>query len=500
MGERRREPLRRLSLRTVAAVMALTLGFGAVPGWAEGLFPLGATQDVPRLPDTPVPFAKIPPRPALPLELGCKFLGNGDIPKGFELPTGAVWTPCLWVFGTLRTAVQTYESIGAKGRNTEVATRLDLYANLQLSETEKCVVGVAPFDNNQPSHFTRYSFESNTGQEGGRPEFGVYLRTAFCEGDFGSLFPDLDKKGTHAIDYGFAFGRQQTTYQNGIMISDVMDTVGIVRNNLHAPGFSNIRVTALWGIDDINRGDPSTSQRLDSPGLYGLFTEADTFASTYNLDVATIRDHANRATGGNSWNVGFATTQRGLLPGFLGGNGNGEINTAYRINVSQNEGADTPQASDGYLLSEELSFSPESSADVVYFNSFWGIDRFTQMARDPIQSGPLAPLGISFAGVGLGDFSSALSSTNTQVVGIATGYQAFWDNHRRNLTMELAAVKDTTRGLFSVRGPGTDGAALTAQFQQALGQRYLWSALGFVSYNEGRGIGTGARTEIEVQF
>jgi hypothetical protein len=66
--------------------------------------------------------------------------------------------------------------------------------------------------------------------------------------------------------------------------------------------------------------------------------------------------------------------------------------------------------------------------------------------------------------------------------------------------VELSGVKDTTRGLFKVDGPGTDGAAITAQFQQALGQRFLFTALGFVSYNEGRGIGTGARTEILVQF
>ncbi len=216
--------------------------------------------------------------------------------------------------------------------------------------------------------------------------------------------------------------------------------------------------------------------------------------------MLTIRDDSRMTTGGDSWNVGFATIQRGYVPGFLGSRGLGEVNTAYRINVSQNEGPDTPFASNGYLLSSEISFTPRFSDDIVYFNSWWGIDRYTQASREPIQGGPLAGLGIAFASPSLGDFLTALSAFNTQVVGTSIGYQAFWDEHRRNLTVELAGVKDTTRGLFSTRGPGTDGASLTAQFQQALGQRFLFTALGFVSYNEGRGAGTGARTEISVNF
>ncbi len=252
MGENLRGRGRQLSLSLAATLAVALLAGAATPAVSDdghGLFPLGATEDVPRLPDTPAPFAKVPPRPALPVELGCKFLGNGEIPAGFELPTGAVWNPCFWVFGNLRTAFQTYEFIGPRGRNTEIATRLDLYANLQVSETERCLVGVAPLDNNSFFRFTRYSFESNTGMEGGRSELGFYLRTAFCEGDLGSLFPDLDTKGTHLIDYGFAVGRQQASYQNGIMISDIVDGASLVRNNLHAPGFSNIRIATMFALE-----------------------------------------------------------------------------------------------------------------------------------------------------------------------------------------------------------------------------------------------------------
>ncbi len=482
---------------TLGAVIgaAITLG-SSMPAWSGGLYPLGETTGVPRLSDKPVPYALVPQRPALPVELGCKFLGTGPLPEPFELPGGAVWSPCLWVFGTYRQAFQTYEAVGAAGRNTEWVHRLDIFANLQLTTTEKCIVGLAPLDKNRFTNFTRYSFESNQGLEGGQGEFGVYVRTAFCEGDFGSLFPNLDIKGTKLIDYGFSFGRQQITFQEGIMINDFLDAVGLVRNNLHFPGFSNVRITALAAIDSIDRGTPATRQRLDSPGLFGLFTQADTVGSTFNLDLLTIQDNDSNDTGGDGYWIGLSATQRGWNPL----KGIGTINTTYRVNASLAEGGDTTQVADGVLLSAEISWTPHSSDDIVYINPFWGIDRYTQASREPIVGGPLAPLGINFASPSLGNHLSELSSFNAQVLGLVLGYQAFWDNHRRNLVLELAGVKDTTRGLFDTDGIGVDGAAFSIQLQQAVGQHVQLQFDAFVSYLEGRDNGSGARAEFLFQF
>ena len=477
------------------AAIALTLVMGS-PAQAKGLFPLGETSDVARLSDKPIPYKVVPERPPLLLELGCDFLGKGKLPKGIELPTGAVWSPCLWGFGTLRTALQSYEGVGPLGRNTEWANRLDLFANLQLTHTEKCLVGIGVVDKNRSTNFTRYSFESTQGDEGWNPEFGGFVRALFCEGDFGSLFPNLDPKGTRLIDYGFSFGRQQITFQEGVMINDVLDAVGVVRNNLHLPGFSNIRLTGLFAWDSIDRGSPATRLRLDDPGLFGIFTQGDTANSTFNLDFITIQDHESNSTGGDGYWLGLSATQRGWFPW----SGSGAVNTTYRINASFAEDADSPQVSDGLLLSSEMSWTPESSDDIFYVNSFWGLDRYSQASREPIIGGPLAALGISFAGASLGNYLSELDGFNSQVVGVAIGYQAFWDNHRRNLVIEIAGIKDTTRGLFKTDGPGGDGAAITVQFQQALGQRVQLQLDGFVSYLEGRRNGTGLRAEILVQF
>ncbi len=80
------------------------------------------------------------------------------------------------------------------------------------------------------------------------------------------------------------------------------------------------------------------------------------------------------------------------------------------------------------------------------------------------------------------------------------GYQAFWDNHRRTLVIELAGLKDNTRNLFDDDGDGADQAALTIQFQQATGQRFQLQLDAFYAYLEGRDNGPGARAEMQVQF
>ena len=500
-----RKSMRAMFLTIAVATAAVTTGAtvaigGGAPaqskGFFDNLYPLGETTPVPRLSDKAVPYVIPPDRPELLVEMGCKFLGNGNLPQGIKLPTGAVWTPCLWGFGTWRTAMQSYESVGAPGRNTELVTRLDLFANLNLTTTDKCIVGVAPLDKNRFTNFTRYSWESNQGEEGGRSEAGVFLRTAFCEGDFGSLFPNLDPEGNKFIDYGFSFGRQRIHFQEGTMINDFLDSVGIVRNNMHLPGLSNVRATGVYAWGSIDRGSPATRRRLNQPGgLYGLFIQADDPTTTWGLDFISVDDD-DQATGGDGMYIGLSAAQRAWTPWSR----LASFNTTYRINASFAEDTDTANVADGVLISAEISWTPHSSDDVVYINPFYGFDRYTQVSREPVVGGPLAPLGISFASPSLGNHLSELSSFNTQAAGIAIGYQAFWDNHRRNLVLELAGLKDNTRNLFKDDGLGTDAASFTVQFQQAIGQHVQLQLDGFVAYLEGRDNGSGARAEILVQF
>ena len=78
----------------------------------------------------PLLLEGFPERPKYLLELGNPYLGTGRIKPGVQLPTGAVWQPTLILFGTLRTAFQSFDR--GDTRFTELASRLDLFANLQL--------------------------------------------------------------------------------------------------------------------------------------------------------------------------------------------------------------------------------------------------------------------------------------------------------------------------------------------------------------------------------
>src|SRR6202044_2382547 len=111
------------------------------------------TNDTARFSDQPAPLATntFYKRPPPLLEFGDHFLGTGNLQKGITLPTGEVISPNFWVFGTLRSAVDTFDS-GAKGqgngnsRPSESVNRLDIYGNLQFTPTERLLVGFRPLD------------------------------------------------------------------------------------------------------------------------------------------------------------------------------------------------------------------------------------------------------------------------------------------------------------------------------------------------------------------
>src|SRR5207245_11407232 len=130
------------------------------------------------------------------------FLGPGNIQRGFTVPGGAVWSPSLWVYGTLRSAVQTFNPGNAPRttRTTEWANRLDLFANLQLAATERIVVGFRPVDQNTtPARFSGYQFEPLSSR-GFVDAFSATPRTFFFEGELGEIFPRLDKADKRSLD------------------------------------------------------------------------------------------------------------------------------------------------------------------------------------------------------------------------------------------------------------------------------------------------------------
>lgn len=462
--------------------MALAAGGPAAFAQDDGFY-LGEGVDTSPLATTAAPYKSddgIPKRPRLPIEIGDPFLSTGPLYRGFTLPWGATWQPRLWIFGTYRSAVQSYDT-GIAGKNkfiSEWANRLDLNINLQLTGTERLVVGLRPLDRDQSGAFSGATI-SPSGKAGGVNQINGNVRTMFFEGDLGSTLPFLDKIGTHPLDFGYAIGRQPVFYQNGMLINDVIDSVGLVRNSIHTVGSSNARVTFMYGDNLLHR--PSLPTRPVRADLYGLFSTIDVEETTFDLDMVYVSDSP---VNGNGLYLGGSMIRRWNL-----------LNVALRVNNSISTNKETTASTNGTLISGEFSAEVPGSDDIVYLNPYVATGAFTQASRDPIVAGPLGPLGILYAAFGLGTNASALSGAAQNVAGAALGYEAFWDNKRRNITFEIGGREKTgyAPGAFNALGFG-------AQFQQALGHHMQFQLNAYTAVQDHHDNDYGLRSEILYQF
>ncbi len=442
-----------------------------------------------RLPDEQIPLQLegFPKRPGFLIELGNPYLGTGRIKKGFRLPTGAVWQPTLIAFGTLRAAVQSFESPApaAATRTSELATRLDLFFNLQLSGTERLVVGFRPLD--ADGRFTRYIFEpSPPGGDRSRDELDGDLETLYFEGDFGEIFPNFDERDFGRSDIGFAIGRQPLLFQDGMLIEDSIDGGGFTRNTLLPRGTSNYRMTFFAGIDNVNRhagGGPN----LEDPDaeLYALLTSTDWRRSTVDVDVAYV---TGGAATGDLLAAGVSAVQR-----------IGRYNTTFRLLASHAVDRETPVSTDGALLFTEVSWTPHYSHDLAYFTTFVAVERYTPAAREASLGGPLGRAGIGFAAVGLGSYGAPLDNRSRDAAGGAFGYQKFFGPlKRRQLLTELGVRVGTA-------GSEPSAAAISARYQMAFGRRTVLVLDAFTAFHEGLGgrsddTRVGGRVELLLKF
>lgn len=458
---------------------AVTVAFGLASLGGESYAAGGA------LDEEPLPYLSdgdLPDRTPPIIEIGPRFLGTGSISEGFELPTGAVWQPALWVFGDYRTALN-YVADDDTGDLEEWANSMDLFANLQISGTERVLLGINPLQENGNS--SGYIGRPKGNGNGTRNNLNGRITALFFEGEFGEIFPRLDPEDRGAYDLGFAIGRQPIFFQEGVMLNDTIDAIGINRDTLQFPGVVDSRLTMLFGWNEVNRDD---NQEDEDALLYGLFSETDFRASTVNVDFAFV-DSDDVPTGpGDGFYAGVAATQR-----------LGLVNTSFRVNSSHAQ--DTPGAavSDGVLLMAETSFTPAGTDDVAYFNGFIGFDHYASASRSLTSGGPLGRVGILFTSPGIGTVGAPVSNRADEVAGGAIGYQMFFDNARRQVIAEVGGrISDDSRTSGNST-PGDQGG-IGARFQQAIGQRHVFQVDVFAVARQGESDNLGIRTEWIVRF
>jgi len=426
---------------------------------------------------------KIPDRPERLMLFGEPLLGTGEISDGIEMPGGAVWRPRLHVFGTYRSAIQAFND----GHTTfaEWANRLDLFSNLQLTERERVLAGFEVLHDRDNGEFTGYNFHPGEdplgrGDRGFVEEFNLDVRTLFFEGEIGQLVPDLrgyDPEDFDELDIGFSVGRQPLFKQDGLLINDTVDSVGVTFNSLRIPGGSNLQVTGLYGWNEVHRGN---NHEQDQQHLFSLSGRADLPERTLEGDLFYVLDNDTHHDG-IFW--GVASIQR-----------MGHFNTAFRVLGSHAPDGESSTVRNGYLLFGETSWTPAYSYDNAYITGFWGIDEFTSAARGPLTGGPLGQVGINFAAIGLGRYGAPITNDPGEAVGGAVGYRWILGDHKRtHLTTELGARTSTA-------SEGADTAALSGRYQQALGQHTIVQFDLFGSVQDSDDPGFGGRIEFRYTF
>ena len=443
--------------------------------------PVGAQEEESpsRLPDYPIPLVDeslIKPHPPL-IQIGPGLVQTGRLERGFDVPGGAVWRPSFWVYGNLRSGINLVDPGGSGDRIVEWAQRMDLFGNLQLNGTERFLIGLSPL--HQRGSFSRYVFEPES-EEGWVDETNTRVTTFFFEGELSELIPALDPDGTRKLDYGFSVGRWRVDLQDGLLVNDMMDAVGITRF-VAVPGTATTRMTLIAGWDEVSRDN----NLLSEESRYLSFSaEADTYKSTIDLDVVHV--DAPVAEGGSAWFLGWGSSQRLKF-------GGESYNTTFRICSSIAEEDDNAAVSDGTLFFAEASKTPIGTPDMAYATLFVGIDQFASAARGETNGGPLGKAGLLFAAAGLGRYRPALGNRADDSYGGSVGYQWSYDQGASNLVFETGF-----RSALEGDGPAT--GAVGGRYQKKLNGRTMFQMDTYVKKEESLDVGHGLRAEILVRF
>lgn len=442
------------------------------PVWAASgqSGPYLSTEPAPIKPPEEMP-ERVPPL----IQWGDDFLGTGNIPSGWELPTGAVWIPALWVYGDARVGLQHVDPGTGGEDSTSLISSATFNFNLKLSGTERLFAQITPLD--KDGRFTTYEFDGPN--RGFNNNLNVYINRLFFEGDFGEIFPNLDPGDTNALDFGFSVGRQPIFFQEGILVNDVMDSVSIVRDTVIFPNVIDTRFAFIWAWGDVNRSDNSLDSNAD---LLGFVTESDFRGSTVAVDAFYLLSEGDDDSDGLF--LGASAIQR-----------LGEFNTAFYVNHSFALDRGQATVDDGTLLFAEVSRTPLGTHDLVYANGFWGIDNFSSASRGETNGGPIGRVGLLFASSGIGTYPAALGNGVEDAVGGAIGYQKLFNDEKTQLTGEIGFVETTDDGSSVQSGVGAG-----IRFQHKFADRYLFQVDGFVAERDRAEDTYGIKTEWRVQF
>lgn len=376
--------------------------------------------------------------PKPPIELGIRLYDRGAYQAtptlmGKKNPM----KPAFMAFGDLRFAAA-YNDNGNSDQS-QLAVRLNLDAELQLTATERFHAVLTPFTEAAKGKFTSYLISGQVEDEF-EDAFNADFNALFFEGDAGAIAQGITGR-INKVDLPFTFGRIPIFTQNGIWTNDAIDgaAVSITAKHNAALDVSNYDFTFFVGLDNVTTAALPVGQDAK---VFGVANFADFLRGYWEAGYAYL----DADDGGLSYhNVTASFTRR-----------YGQ-KLSNSVRVIGNFGQDSAvKTADGWLLLIENSLITRRPAVLVpYVNLFAGFDRPQSLMRAAGTGGVLLNTGINFETDGMTNFPTLNGSAHDSWGG-AVGVEYLFSLNRQ-LIVEAAVVQGMEDAIVS---------------QQALGIRY----------------------------
>jgi len=422
-----------------------------------------------------LPFQKHEQRPLV--ELGQKLYVEGPLAPNYDwFGRKNLASPAFSIFGDWRTAVA-YNDNGPGKKVGQIATRLNLETDLEITSTERLHALFRPLDRN--GTFTHQDF-FGPDQKGGAFPLNGDVKTLFFEGDLGNMIAGATDK-YQSFNLPFSVGLVPLIMQNGVWFNSAITggAFSITAKNSPELGISNMDLTVFGGFDKV----------IDRQ-VYGAAAFVEANEGYWEWGVGGIND--DRVFAPSSFqNATIAFTKRY----------GGWLSNSVRIvgTVGDDPKATQKRTKDGIIVLLENSLvSPKPLVLVPYLNMFAGFGRPQSLLRNADAGGILFNTGITFETDGLTGFPK-MDDTGQDTYGGAIGLEYLFD-FEQQIVVEASTVQVINGNLEPGRTTKAPQYGVGARYQRNLTKAWLFRADVVYAVKEQDNNVAGIRTEVRLKF
>lgn len=402
------------------------------------------------------------------VEIGQPLYVEGPLATNYnDIGAKNLVTPAFSVFGDWRTAFA-YNNNGPGKEVGQLATRLNLETDLQLTATERLHALFRPLDLN--GEFTHVDVVGPNQTNGSLP-LNVTPRTLFFEGDLGNITAGLTDK-YQSFDLPFAVGLVPLLFQNGIWVNSAMigGAASIAGQNSPVFHISNMDVTFFSGFDNVTTPaikNPDGRLTDHDLSVYGVADFIEANEGYWESGVGWIQDNRGLPFNQSYGDATIAFTKRYF--GWL----SNSLRAVYAF--GQDAQPNGQHTADGIIfLMENSLISPKELVLVPYFDGFAGFGHPQSLMRNADAGGILFNTGITFETDGLTGFPK-LDDSGQDTYGGAIGVEYLF-NLDQQIVLEASTVQVRTNSVELGRQARGAEYGLGARYQRNITNSLLFRA------------------------